>query len=121
MRNILLVDDNKYLLDALILTIRDCAGDCAILTAKNGREAADILDRNFVDLVLTDIEMPVMNGFQLIEHKNRTHPAVPLLAMTSDASPMVVDRLRSLGINTCIEKPFGYQEVMNTILGSLAY
>jgi CheY-like chemotaxis protein len=120
MKSILLVDDNKYVLDALVLTLRDCARDCAILTAKNGREAVDIMDRNSVDLVLTDIDMPVMNGFELIAHKNSLHPTTPLLAMTSDASHEVVEKLRSLGITYCMEKPFSYEEVTQLVLKSLA-
>lgn len=120
MKNILLVDDNKYLLDALVLTLRNCIRDCAILTAKNGREAVNILFRNSVDLVLTDIDMPVMNGFELIEHKNRLYPATPLLAMTSNASREVVEKLKSLGITSCMEKPFSYDEITRLVLKSLA-
>ena len=77
MKNILLVDDNKYVLDALALTLDFSARDYEILKARNGLEAMDILDRRPVALVLTDLEMPVMNGYQLIEQKNRLHPSIP--------------------------------------------
>jgi twitching motility two-component system response regulator PilG len=120
MKNILLVDDNNYVLEALALTLNDHARGYAILKAKSGREAADILEQKPVALVLTDLEMPVMNGYQLIEYKNRLHPSIPLLAMTCDASPVVVERLRSLGITRCIEKPFDYEEMTRLIMESLS-
>ena len=119
MKNILLVDDNKYVLEALALTLGVSARGYALLKAKNGREAADILDRKPVAVVLTDLEMPVMNGYQLIGHRNLVHPFVPILAMTSDLSPEVVERLKSLGITQCIEKPFDYEEVTHLIMGKL--
>lgn len=119
MQNILLVDDNKYILEALSLTLHDCAKGYAYLMAKNGLEALHILVRRQVDLVLTDLEMPVMNGYMLIKHKNQLHPSTPLLAMTSNFSPAVADRLRSLGVKHCIEKPFDYEEVTRLIMKSL--
>jgi CheY-like chemotaxis protein len=119
MKNILLVDDNKYVLEALALTLGVSARGYNILKARSGREAADILDRKPVAVVLTDLEMPVMNGYQLIEYMNRMHPSIPLLAMTSDASAGVVERLRSLGVMHCIEKPFNYEEATRLIMENL--
>jgi DNA-binding NtrC family response regulator len=120
MNNILLVDDNKYLLEALALTLGVSAQDYNLLKARNGLEAAAILDRKKVALVLTDLEMPFMNGYQLIEHKNRLYPSVPLIAMTSCASPAVVAKLRLLGITHCIEKPFDYEVMTRLIMENLS-
>lgn len=119
MKSILLVDDNKYILAALSLTLGDITRGYTILTAKNGREALDILNRQPVALVLTDIEMPVVDGFQFIENMNRLHPFVPLLAMTSDLSPEVVEKLKSLGVTRFMEKPFDYEEMTRLIMESL--
>ncbi len=120
MDNILLVDDNQYLLEALALTLGVSAKGYILLKARNGLEAAAILDRKKVALVLTDLEMPFMNGYQLIEHKNRLYPSVPLIAMTSYASSAVVAKLRSLGITRCIEKPFDYEETTRLIMEHLS-
>lgn len=120
MSNILLVDDNKYVLEALSLTLDASMRGHDILKAGNGLEALDILRRRPVALVLTDLEMPVMNGYQLIEHMNRLHPSIPLLAMTSNLSPAVASGLRSLGVRHCFEKPFDYEEVTRLIRENLA-
>jgi CheY-like chemotaxis protein len=119
MNNILLVDDNKYIIEALAMTLGQYVKDCAVLRAKNGREAVDILKSVPVDLVLTDINMPVMNGYDLIAYRNDRHPALPLVAMTADPAPGVLKRLRALGISECLEKPFDFDSVSRLLLDKL--
>lgn len=119
MKNILLVDDNGYVIEALALTINMACGDCAVLKAKDGNEAADILRRTQVDLILTDINMPVMDGYGLIGQRNEHWPQVPLLAMTGDPSPETTRKLSSLGITECLEKPFSYDAVTSLVLKKL--
>jgi len=119
-KNILLVDDNGYVIDALALTINMACGDCAILKAKDGNEATNILRRTPVDLILTDINMPVMDGFGLIGQRNEHWPEVPLLAMPGDPSPETTRKLSSLGITECLEKPFSYEAVTSLVLKKLA-
>jgi CheY-like chemotaxis protein len=119
MKNILLVDDNTCILDALALYFAMTARDCAILKARNGKEAADILQNGAVDLVLTDINMPVMDGYELIALRNRLFPRVPLIAMTGDSSPEVMEQLNALGITECLEKPFSFDAVIGMILKKL--
>ena len=119
MKNILLVDDNVCILEALALMFAMAARDCTVLKSKNGKEAADILQRGAVDLILTDINMPVMDGYELIALKNRLFPRVPLFAMTGDSSPEVMDQLIALGVTECLEKPFNFDAVTGMILKKL--
>jgi two-component system, NarL family, capsular synthesis sensor histidine kinase RcsC len=119
MKNILLVDDNTCILDALALYFAMTARDCAILKARNGKEAAGILQTVAVDLILTDLNMPVMDGYELIALKNRFFPRVPLFAMTGDSSPEVMEQLNALGVTECLEKPFNFDAVIRMILKKL--
>ncbi len=120
MKNILLVDDNKHVTDNLRLVLASCMADVSFRTAENGREAVEILKSEPVDLILTDINMPVMDGYGLIEYRNTNCPRVPLVAMTADASPDVVRRLAVLGITDCLEKPFSYDSVTKVFQEKLA-
>ncbi len=120
MKSILLVDDNKDVTDILSVILTGCMRNVLFRTASNGREAVEILKRQPVDLILTDINMPVMNGYGLIEYRNKNHPSVPLVAMTADASPDVNRRLAMLGITECLEKPFSYDMVTKVFREKLA-
>ncbi len=119
MKTILLVDDNRYVIEALALTLSRHTAYGNVLKASNGREGMDILSSVPVDLVLTDLDMPVMDGYGLIEHINRRFPHVPIVVMTGDASPDVIQRLNALGVAECLEKPIDF-DVASHLIRKLA-
>jgi DNA-binding NtrC family response regulator len=118
-KNILLIDDNKYLLDVFVIRLSMCLKNYRILTARNGRKGVEILNSSPVDFVLTDLDMPEMDGYDFIAYAQKHYPAVPVYAMSSDCSAAVADRLQILGIAECIEKPFLVEEVMHKIIRRL--
>ncbi len=120
MKHVLLVDDNADSTDILAMVLSSCLTDVSFRKAENGKEAVEILQREPVDLILTDLKMPVMDGYQLIEYRNNYHPLVPLVVMTADASQEVVRRLSILGITDCLEKPLSYETVTRMFLEKLA-
>ncbi len=120
MKHVLIVDDNISIAETLKLILGGCMRDVSFRTAANGKEAVEILQSRPVDLILTDINMPVMDGYQLIEYRNNYHPRVPLVVMTADASQEVVLRLGNLGITDCLEKPLSYETVTRMFLEKLA-
>lgn len=118
-KNILLIDDNKYLLDVFVIRLTMTLKNYKILTARNGKRGIEILKSARVDFVLTDLDMPEMDGYQFIEYAQTHFPAVPVYAMSNDCSPGVGERLRGLGITECIEKPFLVEEVTHKIMKRL--
>ena len=64
MENILVIDDNIQLLEALAAVIETQLKDCNILTAGNGTEGIALIDSMPVSLILTDLDMPVMDGYE---------------------------------------------------------
>ncbi|MDX1763959.1 MAG: response regulator [bacterium] len=77
---ILLVDDDKKSL-AIVTDLLEYEG-YEVFTAGNGREALDRLAEREIDLVVTDYEMPVMNGFELLKSVNRGYPELPVIVLT---------------------------------------
>lgn len=114
-KTILLVDDNWYVLQGLLISLRMCAKDCVILLAGQGKEALDIVNSVPVDFILTDLSMPVMDGFELLAYLKKSHPHIPAIAMTSGLTPESSEKLHALGVARCVEKPFNFEVLAQVI------
>ena len=115
MKTILLLDDNKYVLDILSISLRAFLKDCTVLTASNGASGMELLRSRDVDLILTDLDMPIMNGYVFIKLAKEVKPGVPVCVMTGECSPEIEQKLRPLGVRWCIEKPFQIDELTRRI------
>lgn len=80
MSTILIVDDEKNILSGLKIAFED--EGYSVLTAVNGKEGWDVLSKNMVDLVITDIRMPEMTGDELIRKITSSYPTLPVIALT---------------------------------------
>ncbi len=116
--NVLIVDDSqtmrKVILKSLTLSGFDL-GDC--IEAGNGEEALIVLDSHWVDLILTDLNMPVMNGWELVHHlkDNPAYAAIPVVLITTEGSETRLRELFELGIKDYIQKPF-HPETLRDVL-----
>jgi two-component system chemotaxis response regulator CheY len=119
MKNILVLDDNIYILEALSANLCYYLGDCNIMTAIDGAKGAEVLSSTPVDLILTDIDMPVMKGYEFIEHAKKNYPGVPICVMSGDCSAGVREKLEALGVTRYIEKPFHYEKLVSMIIEEL--
>jgi CheY-like chemotaxis protein len=115
MKNILILDDNKYILEALSANMCYYLGDCNIITAIDGAKGAETLSSVPIDLILTDLDMPVMKGYEFIEQAKKNYPGVPVCVMTGDCSAAVREKLEALGVTRYIEKPFNYDKLAGMI------
>ncbi len=120
MRNILIVDDEESFLLSVKDGLKSCTGDLNVLTAGNGREAIHALESAKVDLVVTDLKMPVMDGFELLAHVSREFPMIPVLVMTAYGTPEIDGRLKDAGVHPYLEKPFDLNALAERILRELA-
>ncbi len=115
-RNVLIVDDDSLLLFILQEAFRFYAQGYGVVTAKNGDEAVKVLEERPVDLVLTDLNMPFMNGYELLCYMAENKPNVPVFIMTANGEPEELKKLQSSGVSHCISKPFSTLEVLRRIL-----
>ncbi len=87
-----------------------------VLSAENGEEALILVETELPDLLILDMQMPVMDGFTCAErirtHKNRRVRSVPILAVTGYSFDMEEKRMRSLGVNDVLIKPFVEHEFL---------
>ena len=80
------------------------------------RQALEILECHRVDLVITDLKMPVMNGYQVVDYVNKSFPCLPVYVMTGDYLPDVKPRFRSAVVSQFVSKPFSFRQVAADIM-----
>jgi len=103
---LLFVEDEEDLLEIISDTLTKL--DANFITAKNGQEALDLLEKTSVDIVITDINMPVMNGLDLIENLNKLHPKIQVIVMSAHTETEYINKANSLGVKDYLIKPFDF-------------
>jgi CheY-like chemotaxis protein len=116
MKNILIADDEELFLKSISAGLKNLDIDLNVITAENGKIAIDALTWTKVDLLITDIKMPVMDGFELLAYVSRKHPDIPILVMTAFADPAVEDKLKVLGFDNYLEKPLDFEDLSDRII-----
>lgn len=107
---LLVVDDEepqRLMLEGILTR----AGFC-VVTAANGREAADLLEREAFDLVLTDQRMPVMDGLELLEQVRRLASGLPVVLMTAYGTVSTAVEAMKRGAADYLTKPFERDELL---------
>lgn len=104
---ILIADDEDGLREIFAESLK--LSGYRVHTAENGEAALKILKREAVDLLLTDILMPDVDGIELIMQVRRTYPDLKVLAMSGGgrtAADVLINIARRLGVHGTLEKPF---------------
>lgn len=94
----------------------------AVFEASNGLEALEVLGREWVDVVFADLNMPEMNGQELIAQMSKDNllVSIPVVVVSSERSQERIDELKRQGIRAYIKKPFkpeGFRDVVADVLG----
>jgi two-component system, chemotaxis family, chemotaxis protein CheY len=107
--NVLIVDDSKTMRNVIRKTLSLSGFQVgACLEANNGREALDLLETHWIDLILSDIHMPVLDGFGLL-HALQAKDGwqdVPVVLITTESNEDRLHEAMSLGARGYIRKPF---------------
>lgn len=121
--NVLVVDDSLPM-RAIIKKVIKVSGFNVgqIFEAGNGKEALEIVKNEWLDLVLTDYNMPVMNGLELVSEMKRDelYKDIPVVMITTEGSREMVDEFMEKGATDYIKKPFTPEMVrtkLNNIMG----
>jgi len=107
--NILIVDDSKTIRSILMKTLKLTKLEInQVFEAANGREALEYLQGNWIDLVLTDLNMPVMTGVELINAmaQDGLLKDIPVVVTSTDGSSTRISELKNKGVREYIRKPF---------------
>ncbi|WP_233885612.1 hybrid sensor histidine kinase/response regulator [Paraburkholderia flagellata] len=111
--NVLIAEDN--LLNRGLLRDQLRTLGASVVEAKDGEEALVRLDEHQVDLVLTDLNMPGMNGSALLQAARAKFPLLPIYALSADALPEQIAQGRALGFTDYLTKPLALAELARVL------
>ena len=114
-KTILTVDDASTMRKVLGLALRTKGHE--VLEAEDGVAALEVLGRRRVDLIITDVHMPRMDGIELIQRARRRPDtlATPILLLTTESDPAVKARGRAAGATGWIVKPFNQDNLLAVV------
>jgi CheY-like chemotaxis protein len=114
--NVLVVED-IVLNQLLMKTLLDDYGFEREIAA-NGKIAIEKLQSKTYDIILMDLQMPEMNGFEATEYiRNTLHSKIPIIALTADVTTVDLEKCKAVGMNDYIAKPVDEKLLYNKILG----
>lgn len=121
--NVLIVDDSLPMRSVIRKTLEMSGFSVGqVFEASNGIEALKVLREHWLDIVLTDFNMPDMDGLQLIEEmkKDEILRTIPVVVITTEGSQKRLDQFREKGAAETVQKPFTPETIaskLNRILG----
>ncbi len=117
--SILLVDDSLPMRSVLKKTLKAAGySDSEFHEAANGQEALDLVKGKWIDIVITDYNMPVMDGMEFIRElkKDDTFKETPVVIVSTEGSKSKIDEFKAQGATGYITKPFTPETIRETII-----
>ncbi len=116
--NILIVDDSNVVKAVLMKALSESGAPIAkVFDASNGRDALEVLKASPIDIVFADINMPVMNGVELVENMSADPglKGIPVVIISTDGSQERMEHLRSMGVRAYVRKPFTPEQIRTVV------
>ncbi|MEQ9122173.1 MAG: response regulator [Alphaproteobacteria bacterium] len=114
-KRVLAVDDSKTMRDMVAFTLKGAGYD--VVTANDGKHALEVLGNDKVNLVITDVNMPNMDGITLVKtlRGNPAHRSTPILVLTTEAAANLKNEGRAAGATGWIVKPFEPAKLLQVV------
>ncbi len=119
MKDILLVDDESGFLASLAEGLKSIYGDnCHVFTANSGVQAVEMLKNVTIDVVVTDLHMPEMDGIELILYLKKNYPRVSVVVMTAFSDVNLESLMQNRRVKYVAEKPIDLYDIADHILAA---
>lgn len=118
MDTVLIVDDSSMLINYLESSLVKYEDKFNFIFAKDGMEAIEIIKENDISLIVTDLQMPRIDGLGLLAYAQKFHPNIPCIVMSAHGTPAIIKNLQS-DILQFIEKPFTADALAEIITNAL--
>lgn len=111
MTRVLLVEDDKNLSFILKSSLEQMIGGYEVLSVANGKDGLDMLAKENFDVIVSDVEMPVMDGVTMVQHIRKNHPSLAIIFITGLTTARDVINGYQAGADFYIKKPFLPEEL----------
>ena len=118
-KQVLIVDDNQEMLLTLKEGLEQYRANFSVMIAGNGLIAQEKLKQHAISVVVTDLKMPHMDGFELLTHIMQHYPDIPVIIITGYSTPEMMALAEQTGAVGYIEKPFRIKTLAERILMAL--
>ena len=118
MKKVLVVDDSVMLINYLEESFQKYQDDFNLITANDGSEAIELLKTTPISLLITDLQMPRIDGLGLLAFATKYYPNIPCIVMSAHGTPNIIETIKK-DIVQFIEKPFTAKELARTIMSVL--
>ncbi len=117
MRQILIVEDSPTMRELITAALEELEIPLKVTSAESGFEALRLLPRTAYDLIVTDINMPDINGLELVSFvkRNESYRAIPLVIVSTEGSERDRDKGVGLGADAYLVKPFDPDELRSVV------
>jgi CheY-like chemotaxis protein len=112
--NILVAEDDAANLDLLMLLLKKLGYVPEV--AKNGKEAMAMFNPNRFDMVLLDIQMPLMDGFKVAKKMLEIDPKVNIIAISANTLPETIKKAKNTGMVDFVTKPISFKKIEESII-----
>ncbi len=113
-KSFLVVDDSPTMRQLILMTLKKM-GCNSIADAPNGQVALERLSDHMPDIVLTDIDMPVMNGLEFIEQARVQYASLPIIILSTHGDDVTRDKGLLLGANDYLTKPLSSMKLVDVL------
>jgi len=116
--NLLIVDDSAVTRSVIRKTVGMSGLEVGCLReAGDGIEALEVLGREWMDIVFTDLNMPRMDGFQLVDEMSASAAlsGIPVVVISSNRNPAQIEALMSKGVRSYLAKPFRPEQIRQVV------
>ena len=114
-KKVLVVDDEVHIVHVVAIKLRNNGYE--VISADNGEEAYELACREKPDIIVTDYQMPVMTGLELVEKLRQYEETqdIPVIMLTARSFVIPKEQQEELRISDCLSKPFSPKELLGNI------
>jgi len=118
--NVLYVEDNKAVREMTLLILKDLFNK--VIVAENGREGIEKFKDNKIDLIISDVTMPIMDGLEMSKEIKKLNSNIPIVILSAHNGEEFMEKTNLIGINKYLMKPLDFEallRLLNSLKGSI--